>query len=419
MAIPSGAVWEVRTTGSDQNGGFFNASRGGTDYSQQDSPQLVLTDGACSGNTTVTSATGGFTAAMVGNGININGTIYEIVSCQSTNQITIDRNGPNGTGLTLRVGGAVASLSACNSVWENGNIAWVASGNYAVSSQISVTKQVRIYGYSGTRQHGTTNRPVLSASANNQTIVICDHWSGGTAVRDMQFSGNGYSGVRGLELWGGGDSATATDCHFTGCYCRVSAKGAIAFRCTAEGTGGYFWVDNGGAAWGCSMNSPNDLRLGTGCVVGCLVRGGARITSMAGYVCIVNTVVFGSNGQAFDLYYDCRGVVANCIAYGASGYGFGAGTVVNTNLFLFNCAAGACSSGLVKSDVIINNQGFATLTANPFVDSSNGDFRLNNLPGGGALCRAAGIGPVGQISALDIGAVQTASDAQLFIIEDD
>jgi hypothetical protein len=47
------------------------------------------------------------------------------------------------------------------------------------------------------------------------------------------------------------------------------------------------------------------------------------------------------------------------------------------------------------------------LTSDPFIDIENNDLRLNNLPGGGALCRAAGIGPVGQLGHPDIGAVQT------------
>ncbi len=39
MALPATAVWEVRTTGNDSNGGYFATVGGfGTDYSQQDSP---------------------------------------------------------------------------------------------------------------------------------------------------------------------------------------------------------------------------------------------------------------------------------------------------------------------------------------------------------------------------------------------
>ena len=39
-AVPSTAVWDVRTTGSSANAGCFVPGGGGTDYSQQDAPQF-------------------------------------------------------------------------------------------------------------------------------------------------------------------------------------------------------------------------------------------------------------------------------------------------------------------------------------------------------------------------------------------
>ena len=73
MALAATTVWEVRSTGNDNNGGGYNTAAGTTDYSQQNSPQLGLTDLATpgAGSTTLTSAVGGFTAAMVGNIIQI------------------------------------------------------------------------------------------------------------------------------------------------------------------------------------------------------------------------------------------------------------------------------------------------------------------------------------------------------------
>jgi len=44
MALRGDTVWEVRTTGSQNNGGGFSSFWGGTDYSQQDSAQLAPTD---------------------------------------------------------------------------------------------------------------------------------------------------------------------------------------------------------------------------------------------------------------------------------------------------------------------------------------------------------------------------------------
>ena len=56
MALSTGIVWEVRTTGALDNGGGFNPASSGVDYSQQNSAELSLTDGDCDGSTTLTSA---------------------------------------------------------------------------------------------------------------------------------------------------------------------------------------------------------------------------------------------------------------------------------------------------------------------------------------------------------------------------
>ena len=73
MAITADAQWWIRTDGNDLNGAGFDSTIGGygTNYSDQATAQLTLTDLATSGagSTTLTSATGGFTSAMVGNAI--------------------------------------------------------------------------------------------------------------------------------------------------------------------------------------------------------------------------------------------------------------------------------------------------------------------------------------------------------------
>jgi hypothetical protein len=59
--------------------------------------------------------------------------------------------------------------------------------------------------------------------------------------------------------------------------------------------------------------------------------------------------------------------------------------------------------------------GTVDLTADPFVDSVNGNYALNTTAGGGAACRNAGFGTfTGLASTLsypDIGAVQAAAQA--------
>ena len=140
MALAAGIVWEFRgTSGSNNNGGGFKTGASGTDYSLQAASQLSLTDAAMvNGTTTLTSVTGGFTAAMIGNVIYIrSGTNfvvgwYEITAHTNTNTITIDRDATTGsaaTGGNMEVGGARAAFTdAFFEALTAGNIVYVKNG---------------------------------------------------------------------------------------------------------------------------------------------------------------------------------------------------------------------------------------------------------------------------------------------------
>ena len=118
MAIHADTIWEFQSSGSNDNGGGFYDRDPGTsvDYTQQTSAELTLTDLATDGGGTgLSSVTGGFTAAMVGNIIYIkSGTgftpgWYEITAFTDTNNVTIDRSaGSSATAGTGSVGGARA-----------------------------------------------------------------------------------------------------------------------------------------------------------------------------------------------------------------------------------------------------------------------------------------------------------------------
>ena len=95
MAIQASTVWEVRTTGSNTNGGGYTS--GGTDYSQQDSPQIAVTDAVANGTTTITSATANFNSSHVGNIIYLAGgtgslaaTKREVISITNSTTIVVD-----------------------------------------------------------------------------------------------------------------------------------------------------------------------------------------------------------------------------------------------------------------------------------------------------------------------------------------
>lgn len=224
MAVNAATVWEVRTTGAVTNGGGFADLDPGTsvDYSQQDTAQLALTDLASDGaGTGITSATGGFTAAMVGNTIYITGGTgftegyYQITAYTDTNTITIDRSASaSKTGGTGNVGGAyqiVGGTEGDNIFFNNtnkasGNTIHVKAGSYTVASQLNATMiQVDVIGYNTTRgdEPRGTDMPLLSqASGVITSSGSGNHWlylkinnTAGTSSGAISISGTGGSGV--------------------------------------------------------------------------------------------------------------------------------------------------------------------------------------------------------------------------------
>lgn len=154
MAINPTVTWRVRKSGNNANGGGFDSSisGSGTDYSQQDSAQLTLTDIACSNNTTITSAVGGFTSAMIGNAIWLTGggsiaDAYFITARGSTNSVTIDRAPGTISGGNGKVGGGwadpwtnLASVQPGNTVYIRGTgTAKPTTDDYARTGFVQVT----------------------------------------------------------------------------------------------------------------------------------------------------------------------------------------------------------------------------------------------------------------------------------------
>jgi hypothetical protein len=133
MAINASAQWRIRAGGSNTNGGGYDSaiSGAGTDYTDQDAAQLALTDLATSGagSTTLTSVTGGFTAAMIGNcirirsGTNFQTGYYFITAHTDTNTVTLDRtptSGGAGASGAGDLGGAFADFVNLSVSGNNG-----------------------------------------------------------------------------------------------------------------------------------------------------------------------------------------------------------------------------------------------------------------------------------------------------------
>lgn len=425
MALAATIVFEIRTDGSDTNGGGYKSNAGTTDYSQQAAAQLTVTDASCTGNTTVTSVTGGFTAAMVGNLIYLSSGPgwYEITARTDTNTITIDRNGPNASGMTANVGGALASPGGLGALLvavggiTAGQKAYIKSGTYNLTGttvnvsggplDLSVAnltnKSFLLKGYQTTRSDYTGTRPVIAANGNAPTQMIKNggNNSGPHTFDNLEIDG-GSQATNGI-VGTGSTTSFAFNCYVHDCDGSAAFSGITAILCKAyscaafgftSGYAAYCWAD------ACETG------FGTGAINChfCIASNNSADGFSSQLTVAFNCISYNNGGDGFETGLASRPVpCGNCISFSDAGYGFRG----MDNAYLLNCAYGADGGGSGRTNVTpLADLNAITLTADPFTNAAGGDFSLNNVAGGGALLRAAGFSPYGQTGYLDVGAVQ-------------
>ena len=195
-------VWEITTTGSaDNGGGFWDADPGtSVDYSLQDAAELTLTDLATSGAgvTTVTSVTGGFTDAMVGNvlhiksGTNDDPDWYEITAYTDTNTITVDRAPDSGAAMSSATGSVGGAFKVDTNVADDffeeskepGNTVWFQAGTHTMGESINVAKDgtatnyIRVEGYKDSRGDEPIgdDRPLIDDGGSEYAFYFDNFW---------------------------------------------------------------------------------------------------------------------------------------------------------------------------------------------------------------------------------------------------
>jgi hypothetical protein len=427
-------TFEVRGAGSDANGGIYDSALAGagTDYSQQNAPQLSLSDVVTtSASATATSTTGGFTSAMIANGFNIAGTIYIIIAVASTNSVTLDRTVTTGaTGQVGNVGGALgtpgywalmASLSAQGTTsyfdptnWLMTNTTNIAGGKVNITSGGTVAKAMRIIGYGASRTDQSFG-PTLRNNTGGIAAFNCSTAGGLVIVDNFIFDGQGGSSS-GIAVGQNHRLRRVKVMNFVGTGLLCSASGTFLHDCEV------FGCTNGmtGRPYGKNVSVHNNTASG-------VVMSTTGITTLTNWAIYSNAGVGISAGALITLDHcsiynngtanvqgsgSSNGYIAldDCIIYGAGTYNV-QNTTSNDVVFARNCAVGGSVSGNFGGSV--NQDNIILLTANPFNLSTSSDFTLNNVAGGGALCRASGFS--GNIyfttttSSGDLGAAQHAS----------
>jgi hypothetical protein len=443
MGFSAGVTWEVRTTGSDNNGGGFKTGGAGTDYSQQDSAQFTGTDLAATSATgsspVVTSASHNFVTADVGNiihitaGTNWTAGFYEIKSV-SLNAATLDRacaSVASPTGGTWNEGGALATpgqaFGAKNSAAQIGlsNDIWIKSGTYLITSTTkniaggrcedsynsnspdggAETNIARYTGYQTTRGDGGT-KPIIRASGISSTTLWYMNGQH-TLTENIEFDGNSVSAIIGCDtadFYNGYRNVLVRNCSSygmvlddTGCFainCRVTGcSGTAAFRLQRQVGEKNFCIDcvaDGNTCTGFYASAAGQL------FIRCLsinnTGGSSYGFDFEALGCrAINCVAYGNGADGFAAYFN-NTIVAhciNCIAENNGGYGFGSDSGTHDEWYLTNCAGYNNTSGNVRSSVSTGT-GFVAGSGSFFTNAGGLDFSLNNTAGAGASLRNAG-----------------------------
>lgn len=442
MAITAPSYWVIKTGGSNSNGAVFDPTLGGVDYSQTTSPFFSYTDMVLVTTTTISSVARPFTANDVGNvicqttgtGWNGGGQRLQILSV-SAGIATIDKVA--GTAASINgagnLGGAGADLrtiiagSAPNGP-STGNIVYQQAGTYnysALMGTIFGVGNITIEAYSLVIGDGA------GVAINNKTIASTGNFIGFTSTgtinwKSIQFfdtSATKGTCFTGLSTSSSGWSFTDViiDGFSAGYQTATTARGAnslvwyrtIVRNCTNIG------VDD---VVGCQLVIMVDSQF-YNCTNACY----QMTASNSANILIANYCLFGKSQLGFSdngtvraiQWYFQNCTFVDCITAGLkSTETTSAPAFVNQGNIYYNCGVGASFAFAGGIFPVINDYNAwganttnavglpagphdITLTADPFNNRTTFDYTLNNVAGGGALCRNAIIA-TGQ----DVGAFQ-------------
>jgi hypothetical protein len=454
MAIAATAVWEVRTTGSDNNGGGFDSALGGTDNSMQTSAQVNINNSTVTAtvNGSVITFTGGtytVLAGDVGNIVNIitasGGTPptlkrYEITSVgvglngtwtldSTTSAVTSTITSALMGGCFATFGKAITSVVAGNVVYVKGTAIYsiAASTNFATSGTSGLP--ISWIGYTTSR--GDNGQVTIQAST---TAVDCFKGNG-AFQRFYNFIGDGnLKGTsRGFNLGGGQlvmQNCKAINSTVTGFL--IAGNQGLFISCVASGqtsaaTGGFLITAFGNVFVGC--------RATANACPGVVDQVSSATANNQYASCIFDNNT-GASSDGFQKTASGGTLFQNCAFYTNARDGLRISAAGGVDMLLANNNAFVNNTGVGINSTVTNwgTQSFTnsldynaffgnssprtnvpagthdvTLTGDPFVNGASNNFALNNTAGSGAACRAAGFPGVlqsGGTGFQDIGGLQ-------------
>lgn len=448
MALSASTDWELRDTGNDLNAGAFVRGGSGTDYSQQDSPQVTFdgsTIAASNGSSSATITISGYTVSSadvdnhvkIASGTNFTAGTYRILSVNTgSNTWTLDRACTSGAGSAMvgRMGGARLTLNSINTDAVLGNICWMKKGTYVTTVRQDWSKDAYAWngsnpscliGYYQTRGDNPkgSNRPTISCSTAG--VDAFGFGGQGCFVQYIIIDGNDTARFGVIDTIGrsGCIASYLTVKRFANQGIRHTS--AIFFRCrvTDMYTSGFgilaYYVTNmiecvadNNPNPGHSFGSDNGNIGAVNCIFAYNSYGVEAYSYL--FVATFKNCIFyknASHGLALSGGYNNTVLIENCVIYGNGGYGISGSTWPALCNADYN-AIGANTSGdrvgmqAGPHDVSLSADPYTGVNATSIANADSVDdvfalFLPNNTSGGGAALRG-----VGYPNYRDIGAVQ-------------
>lgn len=411
MAIGTASVFEIRTGGNDINGGGFVTGATGTDYSQQNSKNtagadISTTDAVGAGSTTLTSVTANWGTTIVGNIIYLQGGTgtlaagwYQVTARASTTSITLDRTVAVGTGITMNIGGALASLGGVFVTGvglTNQHTVYVKSGTYSITSATNnisggtcnASISPSIIGYNTNRNlTNTDTMPLIQFGVTAVSLFLTRG-----LVYNLAMDGNAQTVAKASAA---NDQTVFSRCTFTNM--NSASGGGTYFFCTATANSAGIW---GGSAYYCEAyaNTATPNVQGATDYFNCIHYNNTGATTdgftLAGTPSqAVNCIAYGNGRAGFNFGSTSRSsMTVNCHAENNTTYGFDFSGTSGAQI-IYNCSAYNNTTARYPTANAASQQivGFVTVTAGSvFVAAGSNNFALNNTASQGALLRAAG-----------------------------
>lgn len=442
MAFAATMEWDVSTTGNAANGGGFDPTSGtpGTNYANQNSPQVVYTDLVIDGttNTKCTSAATPFTSAHVGNVINIvSGTGFTVQRVQimsvAASVATCDKSlgTLSSTGGNGNLGGALLTIAAANTLAIASNTIHIKTGTYTLTTAVVVTQATITWRGFQTTHSDYGTKPLITTATNSTNLITTSSTTGTQTWDNLSLSNTASvraNGVVQLSSHGSNEYWIFKNCVFDGFTKAINSDNIGAnFDVIA------IYVIN------CEIKNCSGSQIetftGTLWVVGSYIHGGAADGILTPANLTVERSIISANGASGINITGNSNVridscsIANNTTKGLFGTTSSPITVITNSIFAGNASASnvyfASPASARCTDSSRNNafygtntgwaasQGDVTLSASPFTSST--DFSLNATAGGGAACKAVGapgVFPGGLTTGYpDIGAAQSAAAA--------